>query len=205
MGFLSSLIGIGTSLIGADAAKDAAKAQAKSNMKMLDKQIAQVAPFRDAGVAATGELKSATGLGSPEETAASVARFKASPEYALNYDNMLTDARDDVTAYGSGTGNLFSGSTLKALQDRAGRLSNQLFGNYTNNLFKLSSQGANAATNNASNMGAAEGRNQTALANQGNAGVAGILGVGQGLQGLVGSDTFKNIFGGKDSSYSGSI
>ena len=192
MGLLSSLISIGTSFIAGNAAKDAAKKQAKSNMAMLDKQIGQVAPFRDAGVAAVDPLKKAYGLGTPEDSAAAVARFKASPEYQLNYDNMLEDARGDVTAYGAGTGNLFSGNTLKALQDRAGRISNQLFGNYTSNLCSLAGMGANAATNNATNMGAAEGRNQTAIANQGNAKIAQITGMGQGVQSLA--DDFKNMF-----------
>lgn len=199
MGFLSSIIGIGTSLIAGDAVKKAAKTQSKSNMKMLNKQIEQVAPFRDAGVAAVDPLKDAYGIG---DSAAAMAKFKASPEYTLNYDNMLQDARGDVEAYGSGSGNLFSGSTLKALQDRAGRLTNQLFGNYTSNLFSLAGMGANAATNNASNMGAAENRNQTALANQGNANVAGILGAGQGFQDLFDSK-HANIFGGGQSSYAG--
>jgi hypothetical protein len=199
MGILSALIGGATSLIAGNQAKKAAKAQAKSNMAMLDKQIAEVKPFKEAGVAAIDPLKFAVGTGTPEESAAAVSRFKASPEYTLNYDNMLTDARKDVEAYGSGSGNLFSGSTLKALQDRAGRISNQLFGNYTSNLFSLASLGANAATNNASNMGAAEGRNQTALANKGNAQVATTLGIGESVQEL--GKSFANMFGGRSTSY----
>lgn len=201
MGILSSLIGGAVSLIGGNQAKKAAKEQAKSNERMLDRQIQQVAPFREAGVSAVDPLRFAYGTGTPEESAGAIERFKASPEYQLNYDNMLKDAREDVTAYGAGSGNLFSGQTLKALQDRAGRISNQLFGNYTSNLFSLASLGANAATNNATNMGAAENRNQTALANKGNAQVATTLGVGQAAQGAV--DSFANMFrGGGGSSFS---
>jgi hypothetical protein len=197
MGFLSSVIGGVTSLFGGNDAKKAAKEQSKSNAATLKKQIEQVAPFRDAGIAAINPLKDATGIG---DNNAAAARFKASPEYTLNYDNMLADSRDDVTAFGAGSGNLFSGGTLKALQDRAGRLTNQLFGNYTNNLFKLSGMGANAAAGVASNMGDAENRNQNAIANQGNASVAQTLGIGQAAQGAV--KGFENIFGGKQSSFS---
>ncbi len=199
MGILSSVIGGVSSLLGANAASDAAKTMAKSNEKMLKAQIAQVAPFREAGVRATGALEPLFGQGTPEEQAAALERFKNSGEYKLNYDNMLKDAREDVLAYGAGSGGLFSGNTLKALQDRAGRISNQLFGNYTSNLFRLSGTGAAAASGNQSVMNAAENRNQDALASAGNASIAGIQGLGTAAQGIASG--FKNLVGGGGSSF----
>ncbi len=200
MGILSSVIGGVSSILGANSAKDAAKTMAKSNEKMLKAQIAQVAPFREAGVRATGALEPLFGQGSPEQQAAALERFRNSGEYKLNYENMLRDAREDVMAFGAGgTTGLFSGNTLKALQDRAGRISDQLFGNYTSNLFKLSGQGAAAASGNQSVMNAAENRNQDALASAGNASIAGIQGLGTAAQGIASG--FKNLVGGGGSSF----
>lgn len=220
MSILGSIIGGVGSFFAGEAAKDAAEEQADIARETMNKQIAQVAPFRETGVAAQNDLATILGLpqyvapvkgkgkrnapaapvSSLEDRRADlVSRFQASPEYTLNYDNMMKDAEENVLAYGSGSGNLFSGNTLKALQDRAARISNQLFGNYTSNLFKLSTTGANAATNNATNIGTAGGRQIDASGAYGDASAAQILGVKNAALDL--EDKYGNMFGGGGSSY----
>ena len=191
MSFLSGLIGGITSWMGADSAEDSAEKQLTSNRNMLTRQTREVAPFRDAGVEATKRLENIY-MGTGKEQDREVRRFENSPEYQLNYDNMRADARGDVKAFGAGDGSTFSGRTLKALQDRAGQISSQLFGNYTHNLFSLAGTGASAASGTAQNMGAMQTNNMTAYANEANANMA--------KWGAIG-DTADNMFGGGSSSY----
>src|SRR6185503_16471713 len=113
--------------------KSGSDAQAKIANKTLKKQMEVSAPYRAAGEAALPELGLITGGGTPEQRAGVLERFKTSPEYQLLYENMLAEARPEIFGQQAGAGNYFSGGTLKALQDRAARISDQLFGSYSSN------------------------------------------------------------------------
>jgi len=177
---------IGSSLLG----KSAADKQASIAKKTLKKQTAMTAPYREAGARATGELGYLTGGGTPEEQAAALNRFRGSGEYQLLYENMLREARPEIFGQQAGAGNFFSGNTLKALQDRAARISDQLFGNYSNNLFKLAGSGLTATGIGTQNLGAASEAKQQATANEFGAIASGIKGVTSSL----GSLNYPNMF-----------
>jgi hypothetical protein len=111
-----------------------------------------------------------------------ISRFKASPLYQTNYNSMMEEATKGVQRNSSAAGMLNSGRTLKALQDRAGDISNRLYGSYEGGLWNMAGwQQPTPASSGVSNaiMGQAQ------PANFGNA--AGIAGVGNAVNNALGS------------------
>ena len=103
--------------------------------------------------------------------------FEATPfqEYVLD------ETQQAVDGSAASRGNLFSGATIKAQQDRANSLTGGFFQAYLDRLTNMSGQGQ-AAAGNAANAGAnyAAGAGQ-AYGAMGNASSAGAIGVGNAL------------------------
>jgi hypothetical protein len=111
-----------------------------------------------------------------------ISRFKSSPLYQLNYQSMMDEATKGVQRNASAAGLMNSGRTLKALQDRAGDLSNRLYGSYEGGLWNMAGFGpqptpASSGVSNAIQSGA----------DAGYARAAGIAGVGNAVNNALGS------------------
>lgn len=111
-----------------------------------------------------------------------ISRFKASPLYQMNYQPMMEEATKGVNRFASASGLLNSGRTLKALQDRAGDVSNRLYGSYEGGLWNMAGFGPQP-TPASSGVSNAIGNS----ANAGYAQAAGIQGVGNAVNNALGS------------------
>jgi hypothetical protein len=81
-------------------------------------------PYRDTGLSAFQAQADAEGLNGPEGYQRAVARFQTSPGYQFNVDQMIEQTNRGAAAGGQ----LLSGNTLTALQDRSKGLANQEWG-----------------------------------------------------------------------------
>lgn len=189
MSFLASLIpaAIGgiTSLFGADAEADAAAQQQQLAKKQWKTARKDLAPYREAGTAAIDPVMAAYGLGDNLEARRATLEtgFESSPLYKYVYQPALQTSWDNYNKFASSTGALNSGGTLKALQDRAGQLGGQTFGNYLAGLTGLTTQGQNAALGTAQATAPGYAAQGNAIGAQGDATTAGILGLGNALTG----------------------
>jgi hypothetical protein len=125
----AALVGIGGnlvgSLIGADAAGDAADAQAAAardtnatNKYIFDKQVELQAPFREAGLTANNRLMQLMGLADGGASNGSLmadfgmAQFQADPGYQFRMDEGMRALEGSAAARGG----LLSGAAMKAIQ-----------------------------------------------------------------------------------------
>lgn len=214
-GGLSSILGASAQRRGASQQAQVAARIAKLQRQAADRQLADQAPYKAVGYGALNDLGTIYGQqsaqtpnpyakfgadpyagGAPVQTGDLAsrrrdleARFQDSPEYRLNYQNYVNEASRGIERNASASGLLNSGRTLEALGDRAGRIGNQLFGDYTTGLFKLAgsgqeavNQGGAAIRYGAAAEGDALGAQGDAYGAAADARTAGILGVGNALQ-----------------------
>ena len=189
MSFLGALVGGVTSLLGMNSAANAAEDQLKY-AKKRDKQVrADFAPYREAGVNYLGDLDTAYGGGDPATLEARRAEFQTGFENSPLYKNVFMPALETSTnnynRFASSTGQLNSGGTLKALQDRAAKLGQQTFGDYIAGITGRADQGQAAAAGTVMGTNPAFQAGQGALGAKGDAMTAGVLGVGNAITGGI--------------------
>ena len=180
----SSVLGAGASLFGASSAanaqRDAAAASAAAQREAADKSIAaqremfdigraDLAPYREGGVAAQNQLRSFLGIGG-DQTAPGYGRyakdfsmsdFTADPGYAFR----LSEGMKGLNAQAAARGGMISGAALKAAtnygQEAGSKEYQNAFNRYQTNraaqldpLFKLYSGGQASAAGSAAQAGA---------------------------------------------------
>lgn len=200
------LLTAGATLIGgvisAGAASDAAKVQGAAadkatatQLKMYETTRDDLKPFADVGRSATYSLADLYGLPTPQNpeggqpySQSSLDAFSKSPDYKYAYDEGLRG----VEASAAARGNLQSGGTLKALQERGMGLASQNFGNYVSRLSDLArlGYGAAGATGSAA-LSTGRGVADTTMA-AGEAGASGIVGGANAINTSLG-DTASNL------------
>jgi hypothetical protein len=104
----------------------------------------------------------ALGANGPEGAARATGAFQAGPGYQWNVDQAL----DQTARAGAASGMLMSGNTLTGLQDRAGNLANQEYGNWLNNLKATISPEVSGVTGAAGSDAALAGLYQTDAGNR---------------------------------------
>lgn len=196
---------VGSSLIGADAAGDAADTQAAASdratqlqKQMFDKQVELQAPFREAGLTANNRLMQLLGLSAGGDGNGSLMQrfgadqFQADPGYQFRMDEGMRGVEGSAAARGG----LLSGAAMKAIQKYGQGLASQEYGNayqrfnadQTNQYNRLAGivntgQGAtNQLTNAAGAFGQQAGANTIGA---GNAQAAGIVGGANALAGGI--------------------
>lgn len=221
---LGSILGLAQGVIGAGAATSAANTQAnaanqaaQTNLGMFNTVNAQQLPYRQAGYNALAQLSAGTGAG-PAAGGIDVGQltrpFTAADlktNLAPNYQFQLDQGVGAVKNAANLTGGLYSGNTLKGINDYAqnyaGNAYQQAFNNYTtnqSNIFnRLASiaglgQTANQATGNAAIQ---TGQNVgNAQVGAGAAQAAGQVGTANALSGgannALGWYALSNIMGG---------
>ena len=167
---LLGLIGsIGSAVIGGIASSAAAKKQAEATRYAADIQRQNfqdttrlMQPQIDAGNTARGYQLGALGLPGGQGYDSSIAAFRDSPGYRFAVNEGVNATQTSAAA----GGRLFSGGTMKALQDRGQGMADQQFGSWFNRLGGLSGAGGTATTNLAS-FGQSNANNLSNLAVQG--------------------------------------
>lgn len=112
-------------------------------------------PYAEAGTGAVREISDLQGLNGPEAQEAARSRFQTDPGYQFRVSEALGAVDRSATARGG----LYSGGTLKALQDRASNLASDEYGNYYNRTAGIASQGAQVAGQQA-NLAAGAGQSR---------------------------------------------
>lgn len=165
MGWMAAAV-IGSSLLSADAAGNAAEAQIQGSRestaaqeRMFNKQVELQAPWREAGVNALGRLTRGDIL-------------NEDPGYAFR----LSEGQKALDRSAAARGGLISGAALKAAtrfgQDYGSQEYTNAFNRYAN-IAGLGQTATNNMSNAAGNFGAAEGANAI---NAGNARASGYVG-----------------------------
>lgn len=136
---------IGSAAIGASGAKKAAKANVDAAKTSTDLQKAiytdtseKLEPFRAAGQNAFTAYLSELGLGEAPE---GYGGYMESPMASY----LLTQGRDTIEGGAAARGGLYSGSTLKALEDHRQGVIGADVDSYLSKLFGVSQMGQNAA------------------------------------------------------------
>jgi hypothetical protein len=136
----AAAVGAGISAVASSSSADkAADAQsAASNQanaearRQFDLQRADLAPFRDLATSTLPTLKGAYGLGTPEEIAAAMERFKSStPDYEFGFDEGKRAVEGSLAAGGMGR---FGGGALKTLDRYGQNYATQRFGDWRTGL-----------------------------------------------------------------------
>jgi hypothetical protein len=107
----------------------------------LDRGIINFQPWVDSGKAANGMYSNALGLNGAAGNEAATGAFQAGPGYQFAVDQSLQAALRGASA----GGNIASGNTLAALQDRGNGLADQEFGSWLDRLNGQSQVGLGAA------------------------------------------------------------
>lgn len=171
IGIGSAVAGIGSSLIGADAARRAGNQQADAQ----ERARADFAPWREVGGSAVYSLADLYGLsrtgGGPTGqpfNPSSLEAFRNSPDYAFP----LAEGTRALMNQKAMLGERVSGNMMKELETFGQGMATQNFQNYVNRLMGLSGQGAQAASGTA-----------PYTAGVGNAQAAGIVGGANAITG----------------------
>ncbi len=159
MDWIPSLISAGSSIIGGNAAANAATAGSKEaigeSRRQFDLVRGDTAAQRALGNAAIARLAAVNGYddGTPDMT-----QFTESPDYQFNRDEILR-ATERSTAANTG---LISGASQRAIQRNAGNLATREYGAFVDRLLQQAGVGATgigasaaAGANTASNVGSA--------------------------------------------------
>ena len=184
----SAALGLGGSVLSANAANKAAKVQAQA----AGKAAALQAPFTNAGQGAVTTLGQLFGIdANGQQTGqADFSNFFQSPDYQF----ALQQGTQALNNSSAAKGMLQSGNYLKDLTSFGQGLATQNFGNYVNQLMQLSSLGQNAASGQGNQIG-----------NQGQAQASGIVGsanaLNQGLSGVGNSLALYGALNGSQSAY----
>lgn len=120
-------MGIFSSLFGSSDLKKAEKKAFKAEKEATDTAKASYTPYDELGQNALAKLRDAIGLG---DSQAAMDAFRASPEYRLKYDAALKAGLEGVNARATAGGMNNSGAALKALQDRAGEITDRSYDDY---------------------------------------------------------------------------
>lgn len=178
---LSAILGIGAAVAKGVSSKKASDKQADAADDQLDlqesiykQQRRDTKDYRKAGKASTAAYLYEMGMGSKPK---GYKGFQASD----SFNNILETGVETIEGGAANRGNLFSGATATGLEKyRYGLASNEV-NNYLNRLAAGSQQGlsaslgTSAAGTNFAEMGS------TSLANAGDAGAAGTIGIGNAI------------------------
>lgn len=187
LALLAGAAGIGSAVIGArsadkaaDAQKDASDAQIALQREIYDNQTKRFRPYNRAGRNALSAYEFELGLGDKPK---GYQGFEATP----GYDFRLQQGMDAVQGSAAASGGLFSGRSMKALNDYGQGMASQEYGNYLNRLGGMVDSGQGAA-----GLQATAGANfatgaSNALASGGNARAAGYMGTANAVQGGIGN------------------
>jgi hypothetical protein len=155
----SGLIGGISSYLGAQAEAGAIKNATKVQQQEYQQGLDLLQPSIDAGNTARGYQLGALGLPGGVDSATATAAFRNSPGYQFALKQGLNSAQTSAAANGS----LFSGGTLKALNDFASGMADQNFGDWFNRVGGISGAGSSAAGQ-AINLGSSTAGNLSDLA-----------------------------------------
>lgn len=175
-----ALIGAGASLLGAsmqsraaDRASDAQVEAAEKNIKfqqgIYDDQKEMFQPYYNSGTNALNAYNYEMGLGDKPQ---GHGGFQTTP----GYDFRMQQGVNALEGSAAASGGLYSGRTMKALQDYGQGTASQEYGNYMNRLSGLAGSGQSAAGQQATaagNLGQSVG---AAYGDIGNAQAAGAIG-----------------------------
>lgn len=192
---IGAITGVGSALIGSSAAKKAAQTQAKAadkasatTLKMYETTRADLQPWAGTGNAANQSIANMYGLPTAANPAgggafneSSLAAFRNSPDYQVAMREGLRSK--DLTA--AARGNLLSGEQEKARTSYASDLSSMKFGEYMNNLFKISGMGQNAAAGQGSAAMNAGSQISNNIIGAGDASAAGTMGAANAWGGAL--------------------
>ena len=178
-----------TGYLGSEAAGEAAGVQAAAagaataeQRRQFDITQEQLAPFREAGVAALGQQQALLGLGTPEEQQAAFAAFAESPGQQF----LRGQQERALVRQASAIGGLGGGNVRTALQQQAFGKAQTDYQTQLNRLAALSGTGQTAATDIGQFGAQAAGQiGQLQLAG-GAARASGILGQQQAVQQTIG-------------------
>ena len=183
----TAIAGLAGSLIAASSAKKAANTQAAASRRqeeqareIYDLQDAHFAPYREGGQNALNAYNFEMGLG---DAPAGYGGFQATP----GYDFRMSEGQRALDGSAAMNGDLFSGSTLKAVQGYGQNTATAEYGNYMNRLSGLAGSGQAAAAQTATaagNMGMVQNQ---AIGAGTNAQAAGYIGVGNALNAGIGN------------------
>lgn len=170
----SAVVGAGASIVSgnkaasaqqsaADQATSLQQAQDAEARRQYDLNRADLAPYREAGTTALGQLSSGTAPGGQFDKSFTMADFNADPGYQFRLD----EGNRAISASAAARGGVLSGGTLKALDKYSQGEASQEYGNaydrYNNDLTtrfnRLSSLAGTGQT--ATNTGIAAGNSLT--------------------------------------------
>lgn len=183
---IGAIASVGSALIGAYASSQAAKAQADAtkyaaNIQRQNFQDTQnlLQPSINAGNLARDYQLGALGLPGDISHDQTLAAFRTSPGYEFQRDQGLNAVQTSAAAGGQ----LFSGKTLKSLNQYGQGLADQQFGDWYSRLGGLSGSG-DAATGNLVSAGTGTANNLSSLATAGgDARASSYEGIGNALGG----------------------
>ena len=189
-------MGLFSSIFGADALKESNLKSWRAQKDAYGKANEFYDPYYTKTQGALPAYLNAVGLG---DSQAGMDAFQNSPLYRLNYNSAIDAGNQGVNAMGNAAGVRNSGATLKALQDRAQKTTNQFYGDYVNPLASVSNIGLQMAGKKADlAMGLADAKTNY-LTNKGSitagqmAGFDGLL--GGAFNALGGFSGMGNMFG----------
>jgi hypothetical protein len=174
--------------IQAAAAEAAAQTQADAAKYAVDKQDSQYqqtrtdyAPWRVAGGGAVTRQADLMGLNGQAASDNAFATFREDPGYKYTVDQAVQGVDRSAAARGL----LTSGATIKAIQDRAGNLADQQYGNWFNRFGVIAGTGQTATAGTASAGANAANNAGNAMIQAGQARASGYTGVASAVnQGL---------------------
>lgn len=173
----SAIVGGVTSYLSADAQAGAANNATDNTRAQFEETRADYAPWRDAGKLALNQQTNLLGLNGSDAATNAFTQFREDPGYKYSVDQAVQGVDRSAAARGL----LTSGATIKAIQDRAGHLADQGYGNYFQRLQGLAGTGLTATGGTATagaNAAANEGNSMIAA---GNARASGYNGVASSL------------------------
>lgn len=211
---VSAVVNIGSSLIGAKGARDAASTQANAadrataaQQEALERQLELQKPFTEAGTTAVNQLSAMTQPGGRATQDFSYGPFdyQADPGYAFR----LKEGMNAMNATAAARGGLISGNALKAGQIYGQEMGSQEYGNafnrylqnYANaqNTFQmnrnnlldplkfLTNIGQAGASNQAANVGSFGSSQAANITGAGNATAAGQVGAANAFTSGIGN------------------
>lgn len=141
----AAVLGGAASIISGNKAADAAEKAANQANALYKSQYEQTRadldPYRKTGENALSRVRDALGLEGEAGYARDVEAFRADPGYRY----AVQQGTEAVETSAAARGGLFSGGTLKAIQDRGMNLADQGYSNYLSRLRDTAASGQNAA------------------------------------------------------------
>lgn len=177
----------------ADAGEAAADKSAAVQRELYYQTRSDTEPYRALGLGAAGKLARLAGLGSPDQSAAEVGQFYASPGYQFR----LGEGQKALERSAAARGMLNSGATLKGITRYGQDYASNEFGNYVNTLGGLAGYGP-VATNQqvAANNSLGQGLSNSAIAG-GQARVSGYTNMGNTIGSLANTGLWAYLYGGR--------